>query len=290
MIASERMKSDIDDASLAAETCAASRRASWVGVIKLGSVELPVKAYSATNSDVRASCHLIHRRCGQRIKSPRCCPEHGAVEAADVSRAIVTPEGEELILSDQELEQLRPPTCKEITLNRFVRESEIDPIRISGRHHYLLPDGATARPPFASLTEALRSDQHVGIGMVMINGRDEVAAIVARENRLTLHYFYGCDEIRAFPDRDRQFSVPVPHEVKNVRRYISDHAATVDWSHMRDRTMQRLEDVIGARLQPAGPQNESRNIASSNGREQSHCTRFDPPVDGSTNGAQRVST
>lgn len=109
-----------DDALQAASASPASRRASWVGTINLGSIALPVKTYSGVDSEARLSMHLVHTECGQRIKTPRICAEHGEVASTEISRSIVTPDGEELMLSNDEFVQLRPPTVKQIDLARFI--------------------------------------------------------------------------------------------------------------------------------------------------------------------------
>src|SRR5690606_7352245 len=95
-------------------------RAIWKGVIRFGSVEVPVKLYSA----VRARgihFRLLHEKDLQPVKQQMVNPETGdVVEYEDVRRAYQTEDGDLVMLAEEELAELEPEASPDIEITRFV--------------------------------------------------------------------------------------------------------------------------------------------------------------------------
>jgi len=48
----------------------------WSGFLKLSLVSVPVKAYTATNSEGEVHLNQLHADCGSRIQYKKTCPIH----------------------------------------------------------------------------------------------------------------------------------------------------------------------------------------------------------------------
>lgn len=65
----------------------AASRASWIGILKVGDIGVPVKAFAATVSDTRGQLHQVHAGCGKRVAYEKTCPLHGKLEATEITKA-----------------------------------------------------------------------------------------------------------------------------------------------------------------------------------------------------------
>ena len=61
-------------------------RPSWSGLLQFSLVGIPLKAYPAVRTRDLPSGHLLHAKCGQRIRYAKQCPVHGVVDSAANNR------------------------------------------------------------------------------------------------------------------------------------------------------------------------------------------------------------
>ena len=237
-------------ASSAKEAAPASRRATWLGFLKMGIVSIPVRTYGAVQEDPVSGLHLVHRKCGMRIQSPRKCPKHGELGAGEIARAAKDSSGRQVILSDDDLVKVRPATGRILELVRFIAPCDIDPVRYSGRHLYVLPDGPPADASFSLIRAALTRAGKVGIGELAMNGRQDTVVVAMREGRMTMHFLHGGSQIRQLSGQDYSSKSPPKVEVDVLGKFISGRNSTVDWSVFRDPTPQRMQELLDERLRP----------------------------------------
>src|SRR6516225_9291754 len=78
-------------------------RASWSGLLRVGLVAVPVKAYAAVTSASAPHFHLLHADCGQRIRYEKYCPEHGAISADVIVKGYEYAHGHHVVIEPEEL-------------------------------------------------------------------------------------------------------------------------------------------------------------------------------------------
>src|SRR5215212_3282661 len=202
-------------------------RSIWRGAVSFGLVSIGVKLYSATeDKDIRF--HQVHAEDGGRIKYKRVCSIDGEeVEFSDIAKGYELPDGQVVILTDEDFEQLPLSTRREIEVLEFVDQDEIDPIHYE-KTYYLEPDGPAVRP-YVLLRDALENAGQVAITKIAIRQRESLAALRVREGVLVLHTMRWPDEIRkpGFGFLDEE--VPVrPQELAMAESLISTMAGDFD--------------------------------------------------------------
>ena len=179
-------------------------RSIWRGAVSFGLVSIGVKLYSATeDKDIRF--HQVHATDGGRVKYKRVCSIDGEeVEYSDIAKGYELPDGQVVILTDEDFDDLPLSTRREIEVLEFVDQDEIDPIMFE-KTYYLEPDGPAARP-YVLLRDALENAGQVAITKIAIRQRESLAALRVRDGVLVLHTMRWPDEIRrpdfAFLDED----------------------------------------------------------------------------------------
>ena len=134
-------------------------RAIWKGAVSFGLVSVPVKLYAATEShDV--SFRQVHAKDGGRIKYQRVCSIDGEeVAYADIAKGYETEDGEMVILTDDDMEDLPSTSSREIAVEKFVPTDQIDPMLFE-KSYYLEPEksGRQALRPAAPGAARRRPD------------------------------------------------------------------------------------------------------------------------------------
>ena len=80
-----------------------------------------------------------------------------------------------MILEEADLEAVRLETTSTIELVQFVRPEELDPMFLDAPY-YLGPDGPVAEEGFGVFVEALRRTKRIGIGRVVLSGKEKLVA------------------------------------------------------------------------------------------------------------------
>ena len=103
-------------------------RAMWRGEISFGLVMIPIRLYAATeHRDV--SFRQVHRTDGGRIRFRRVCSIDGEeIAYSDVAKGYELPNGEMVVLTDEDLAELPLPTAHSIEVLHFSPVDQVDPI------------------------------------------------------------------------------------------------------------------------------------------------------------------
>src|SRR5690348_8584525 len=119
-------------------------RSIWRGAVSFGLVSIGVKLYSATE-DHDVKFHQVHAEDGGRIKYQRVCSIDGEpVEYSDIAKGYELPDGQLVILTDEDFDDLPLPTRREIEVLEFVDQDEIDPVFYE-KTYYPEPDAPADR-------------------------------------------------------------------------------------------------------------------------------------------------
>jgi DNA end-binding protein Ku len=174
-------------------------RAMWKGAVSFGLVNVPVRMYTATSShDV--AFHQVHREDGGRIKYRRVCSVCGEeVSYDEIAKGYESPDGQLVILTDEDLADLPVSGSREIEVERFVPAEQIDPMLLE-KSYYLEPD-KTGVKPYALLREALREADRMALVHVAIRNRSTMAVLRVRDDVIVLQTMLWPDEVRQ-PDFD----------------------------------------------------------------------------------------
>jgi DNA end-binding protein Ku len=221
-------------------------RSIWRGAVSFGLVSIGVKLYSATeDKDIRF--HQVHAADGGRIKYKRVCSIDGEeVEFSDIAKGYELPDGQVVILTDEDFEQLPLSTRREIEVLEFVDQDEIDPIHYE-KTYYLEPDGPAARP-YVLLRDALENAGQVAITKIAIRQRESLAAMRVLDGVLVLHTMRWPDEIRrpdfAFLDEDIAVR---PQELQMAEALIGSMSGKFDPTEFTDDYREAMTALLEAK-------------------------------------------
>ncbi len=165
----------------------------WSGTISFGLVNIPVKLFTAVREhDVHF--HMLSKDGHCRLRRKLVCPETGEeFDFKNTTRGYEIGPDEYVVVTDKELEALKPEAGRTIEIRDFVELSEIDPIYYE-RPYWLVPD-ENGRHGYRLLFEALSRSRKVGIAKLVMRSKEYLAALRPSEQVICLETMRFHDEI-----------------------------------------------------------------------------------------------
>lgn len=225
-----------------------SPRPTWKGVLQISRVTIPIKVYPATESSDKLAFNQLHSECQTRVQQKRWCVKCAReIPSSEIVKGFEFEKGRYVLLLDDELDAVQPPSTKVIDLVQFADAVELEPYSID-RSYYLAPDGEHAAEAFSVLRIALR--HRVGIGKLAIYGREYLVAVrptlvpapATYQSVLMLHTLHHAEEIR-FADTIDGACTAAPAPVGQVRLFQQLIAALMQPLDLADFTDQYQTDV-----------------------------------------------
>ena len=222
-------------------------RAIWKGAVSFGLVNVPVRLFAATEEhDIRF--HQVHREDGGRIKYKRTCSLDGEeVSYDEIAKGYESSDGQVVILTDEDFEQLPVATGHEIDVVEFVPSEQVDPI-LFAKSYYLEPD-AKAVKPYALLREALVETDRMAVVKVALRQKETLAVLRVRDKAILLQTMLWPDEIRAADFAALEADVELrPQELKMAASLVESMAADFEPAQFTDDYQAAMAELIDAKL------------------------------------------
>ncbi|WET76659.1 Ku protein [Amycolatopsis sp. QT-25] len=172
-------------------------RSMWKGSVSFGLVSIPIQLYAATENK-NVSLRQVHESDGGRIQYKRFCTIDGEeVPYAEIAKGYELPDGEMVVLTDEDMSELPLASSRAIDVLEFVPLESIDPIQFD-KTYYLEPQ-KNAVKPYVVLRDALQKASHVAVAKVAIRQRETLAILRVHSDVLTMTTMLWPDEVRV-PD------------------------------------------------------------------------------------------
>jgi len=218
----------------------------WKGAISFGLVSIPVRLYSATE-EKDISFRQVHRDDGGRIRYKRVCSVDGEeVPYGDIAKGYELPDGEMIILDDEDFANLPISSSRAVEVLSFVPAEQVDAVQL-GKAYFCDPTGGDIKP-YVLLRDSLEKADKVAIVKVALRQRERLSMLRSRDGVLVLQTLLWPDEVREtrFDFLDQDVTVR-PQELAMAESYISALSADFDASEYSDHYREALESVIEAK-------------------------------------------
>src|SRR3989442_5732354 len=228
------------------------------GTISFGLVSIPVKLYTAASSK-SVSFHLLHGKCGSRIKQQQFCPTcNEVVDRTALVKGYEFTKEQYVQLTDEELKSLEQEASKIIDIAEFVPLPKVDPIYFE-RTYYLGPDKGGEKA-YRLLAEAMTTSERVALAKFVMRGKESLVLVRAAQGGLMLHTMYFADEVRSFAEIDKGQSANIKEGDLALAQQLIDGLSNAEFEPDRyaDDYRQRVLDLIeskveGKEVTTAGP-------------------------------------
>lgn len=169
-------------------------RSMWRGTISFGMVSIPVRLFTATESQDIAFRQL-HKDDNAPIRLfKRCSVDGEELGSDDIVKGYEFAKDRYVIIEDDDLEKLPVPSKHTIELSAFVDAKDIDPLYYE-KGYYMEPEDL-GKKPFALLVGALEQRKLTAIGKLSIRTKERLCALRPKDGLLVLETLFYADEVR----------------------------------------------------------------------------------------------
>jgi DNA end-binding protein Ku len=216
----------------------------WSGSLSFGLVNVPVQLVSAVR-DLDYHFHELHERDNVRIEHRRFCSDEDVeVMWEEVARSFDL-DGEQVIITDQELASVRPRSTRTIDIEAFVDLADVDPVYFD-HPYFLLPAGeseGTLRA-YRLLVETMGRTERAALGRFVMRTKEYLAAVRVRDGALTLTTMLFHDERRPTKPIPTGGKKPTKRQLERAVAVIEELSTDWDPERYRDCYRERLRRVI----------------------------------------------
>jgi DNA end-binding protein Ku len=171
-------------------------RGLWSGTLSFGLVAVPVRMLSAVR-DRDIHFHEIDEKTGERIEIRRTCEKDKREVPWEQIGHGYELDGEQVVLSDEELAAAAPERTRTIEIEQFVDLDAIDPAHFN-HPYFLLPDSESEGVirAYRLLRDSMSSTDQVAIGRIVLRSKEYLTAVRERDGLLSITTMLFADEIR----------------------------------------------------------------------------------------------
>jgi len=225
-------------------------RCTWSGYLKISLVTVPVRVYSALSTADKITFHQVHKDCSRRVHQKLVCPVHGELKREDLVRGYEYATDKFVTLNEAEVQAVRLETSGTIELVQFVRPAELDPLFLD-TPYYIGPDGPVAEQGFSVLREALRRSKCIGIGRVVLNGKERLIVLKLHPQGFVLFTLRYTSEVRwACACLEELSTEPIdPAQIALAQKLIQSKSSPLNLTAFSDRYQAAVLELIKAKIE-----------------------------------------
>jgi DNA end-binding protein Ku len=220
-------------------------RPTWQGYLRLSLVSCPVALYAATSRTGEVRFNMLHKDTHNRIRMVPTDPETGPVDRSDIVKGYEIEKGHYVVVTDEEIKNVRLETTRTLDIERFVDQGDIDRLYWN-EPYYLVPDGDMAVEAFTVIREAMSEAGQVALGRLVMHQRERLMALEPRDKGIVAFSLRANREVRGaaeFFDAIPR-AKPSPQMVDIATQIIRQQEGPFDPSQFNDRYEDALRALI----------------------------------------------
>ncbi|HSZ11953.1 MAG TPA: Ku protein [Rhizomicrobium sp.] len=240
-------------------------RPAWQGHLRLSLVSCPVALINATTRANDVSFHLLNPETNNRIRMIPTDPDTGPVERADLVKGYEVSKDEYVIVTDEELDEVKLESTRTLEIERFVDASSIDRL-FWNDPYFLVPDGDEGIEAYIVIRDAMADADRIALGRVVMHTRERLMAMEPRGKGIIAYTLRMYDEVvdptHAF--RDIPTAKPDKRMIEIAQKIIEQQEGPFEPEDFKDRYEMALRELVkrkekGEKLVTA-PEPEDTNV------------------------------
>ena len=217
-------------------------KALWRGHIQLGKLVIPVRLYSASQTD-KPQFVLLHETDGSPVeRTLKCSAEGKTIQYNETIHAAETEQGRYVVLTNRELERAMPDS-KMITIRQFCRTDAILPVYYE-KPYYIVPTKGGERA-YALLRDVMGRQSSSAIVQFILRNREHIGAVQVYGDMLVLNRLRFSGEIVPRTHiKTPSLPKPHPHEIDMLEAVIGRLSGLVHIEDYHDEHSEQLQNII----------------------------------------------
>lgn len=218
---------------------------SYKGSISFGLVYIPVTLHSAVK-DNSIGFNMIDKKTMSRVKYKKTCADCDGreVKQEDIVKGFEYEDGKYVIFENKDFDKLKSKKDKNITIEKFVKLSEVDPIYFD-KPYYVVPTGA--EKAFAVLLAAMEQEDKAAVAKTVLGTKETLILIRAKGGQMLLNTLFFEEEITANPAKEVK-EQGSEAELKMAKALIEGMSGKFNPSDYKDEYRSKVQEAIERKI------------------------------------------
>jgi DNA end-binding protein Ku len=225
-------------------------RAIWKGHIRFSLVTIPIRIYSATNSEDSIQFNQLHKEDMGRVGYEKKCKKCGrTLSMSDIIKGFEYQADSYVVIENEDLDKVKLPSTRVIEIEGFINQSEVHPT-LYDTPYFLGPDGDVASKAYALLVETLKQSKKLAVGRVVLRDREDVVILNPQKNGIVLYKIRYPAEVRNISDVPMISNGGIDKDqLKLAATLVDSMKTTLDKIELKDRYKESVREVILAKIE-----------------------------------------
>lgn len=218
---------------------------SYKGSISFGLVYIPVTLHnSIKENDI--GFNMIDKKTMSRVKYKKTCAdcEGREVKQEDIVKGYEYEEGKYVIFEESDFEKIKTKKDKNITIERFVKLDEVDPLYFD-RPYYVNPTGA--EKAFSVLLTAMEQSHKAAIAKTVLGAKETLILIRSKDGQMLLNTLFFEDEVTKNPTKDIKEKGSAA-ELKMAKAIIDGMTGEFNPEEYKDEYREKVQQAIEQKI------------------------------------------
>ena len=218
---------------------------SYKGSISFGLVYIPVTLHS-TIKENDIGFNMIDKKTMSRVKYKKTCAdcEGREVKQEDIVKGFEYEDGKYVIFEESDFEKIKSKKDKNITIEKFVSLSEVDPLYFD-KPYYVAPTGA--EKAFAVLLTAMEQEGKAAIAKTVLGTKETLILIRAKDGQMLLNTLFFEEEVTKNPAKEITEKGNAA-ELKMAKAIIEGMTGEFNPEEYRDEYRQKIQEAIERKI------------------------------------------
>lgn len=218
---------------------------SYKGSISFGFVYIPITLHS-TIKENDIGFNMIDKKTMSRVRYKKTCAdcEGREVKQEDIVKGYEYEDGKYVIFEDNDFEKIKSKKDKNITIEKFVSLSEVDPLYFD-KPYYVVPTGADKA--FAVLLTAMEEEGKAAVAKTVLGNKETLILIRAKDGQMLLNTLFFSEEVTKNPAKDIT-EKPNAAELKMAKAIIEGMSGEFNPEEYKDEYREKVQAAIERKI------------------------------------------
>ena len=218
---------------------------SYKGSISFGLVYIPITLHN-TIKDNSIGFNMIDKKTMSRVRYKKTCSDCDGreVKQEDIVKGYEYEEGKYVIFEEKDFEKIKSKRDKNITIEKFVNVSEVDPLYFD-KPYYVAPTGA--EKAYSVLLAAMEEENKAAIAKTVLGEKETLILIRAKNGQMLLNTLFFEEEVQNNPAKEIKGSGS-SQELAMAKAIIESMSGEFNPKDYKDEYIEKVKSAIERKI------------------------------------------
>lgn len=226
-------------------------RAIWKGHIQFSLVTIPIRLYTAVDSEKSIEFDLLTREGHHPIGYVKTDKVSGQpVEKEEIVRGFQYEPEHYVIMEEADFEKVKPKTTRMIEIKGFVEHSDVNP-GLYEQPYFIGPENEFARKTYHLFRKTLEMTGKTGVGSVVLRNRESPVLLTVHEGGILMYKLRYPEQLRKMsevPLLNGEEEEPDKKQLELAKTLVDSMSAGFAELDLKNRYYEAMKEMVEAKV------------------------------------------